>query len=78
MLVCEQRDRIFAFPGPIRRQPHIPTTIAKNPPHDRNVLQDDRIASLDRTWRGARAALATERDINEKRQEENKPAEPLS
>ena len=54
------------------RQPRIPKTIATNPPNDREVLHDDRIASLDRTWRGARAALATERDINEKRQEQKK------
>ena len=37
-----------------------------------------RIAILDRTWRGARAALASEREINEKRQEKKKLADPLS
>ena len=60
------------------RRTHIPKTISTNPPNDCEVLHDDRIASLDHTWRGARAALATERDINEKRQEQKKLAGPLS
>ena len=60
------------------RRPRIPTTLATNPPLNPDVLQDDRIAILDRTWRGARAALASEREINEKRQERKKLADPLS
>ena len=53
-------------------------TTVTNPPNDCEVLQDDGIASLDRTWRGARAFLATERDVNEKIQEEKNLAGPLS
>ena len=42
------------------------------------MLQDDRIASFDRTWRASQATLATEPDVNEKRQAEKKLAGPLS
>ena len=50
----------------------IPTTIATNPSNDCEVLQDGR------TWQGAQAALATERDVIKKKQEEKKLAGPLS
>ena len=76
-LVCEQRDGTIAISGPIWPATAHTRNNSHKTPNDCEVLQDDRIASLNRTWRGP-AALATERNVNEKRQSEMKLAGPLS